>query len=161
MIISLENWGRAFLKNRSIIEVVGLVSVIGSLVFVGVEIKQNTAAVRGATQQAVSSQVSEMYRIVSENERMASLVNQALRGDSKKDLTDSDYISFWNFQMMGLRRIENIYLQYKNGLLTEDAFSRIGMGIYRTKLVREVWEERRVDFEKDFVVFFENLRDNE
>jgi len=35
------------------------------------------------------------------------------------------------------------------------------MGIYRTKLVREVWEERRGDFEKDFVVFFENLRDNE
>tara|TARA_B100001741_G_scaffold312856_1_gene317253 strand:- start:1157 stop:1429 length:273 start_codon:yes stop_codon:yes gene_type:complete len=90
------------MTNRSIIEVVGLVSVIGSLVFVGVEIKQNTAAVRGATQQAVSSQVSEMYRIVSENERMASLVNQALQGDSKSDLSDSDYISFWNFQMMGL-----------------------------------------------------------
>ena len=149
------------MKNRSIIEMVGLVSVIGSLVFVGVEIKQNTAAVRGATQQAVSSQVSEMYRIVSENERMASLVNQALQGDTKSDLTNSDYISFWNFQMMGLRRIENIYLQYKNGLLTEDAFSRIGMGIYRTKLVREVWEERRGDFEEDFVIFFENLRDNE
>ena len=63
--------------------------------------------------------------------------------------------------MMGLRRIENIYLQFKNGLLTKDAFSRIGMGIYRTKLVREVWEERSVDFEKDFVIFFENLRDNE
>ena len=63
--------------------------------------------------------------------------------------------------MMGFRRIENIYLQYKNGLLTEDAFSRIGMGIYRTKLVREVWEERRGDFEQDFVIFFENLRDNE
>ena len=78
------------MKNRSIIEMVGLVSVIGSLVFVGVEIKQNTAAVRGATQQAVSSQVSEMYRIVSENERMASLVNQALQGDTKSDLTDSD-----------------------------------------------------------------------
>ena len=135
--------------------------MVGSLVFVGIEIKHNTSAVRGATQQAVSSQVSEMYRIVSESERMAELINRALKGASKNDLSEADYVSFWNFQMMGLRRIENIYLQFKNGLLTEDAFSRIGMGIYRTKLVRKVWEERRGDFEKDFVIFFENLRDNE
>ena len=149
------------MHKRNIIEIVGIVSVVGSLVFVGIEIKQNTSAVRGATQQAVSSQVSEMYRIVSENERMAELINRALNGASKSDLSEADYVSFWNFQMMGLRRIENIYLQFKNGLLTTDAFSRIGMGIYRTKLVREVWEERRGDFEKDFVIFFENLRDNE
>jgi hypothetical protein len=149
------------MHKRNIIEIFGIISVVGSLVFVGIEIKQNTSAVRGATQQAVSSQVSEMYRIVSESERMAELMNGALKGASKSDLSESDYVSFWNFQMMGLRRIENIYLQYKNGLLTEDAFSRIGMGIYRTKLVREVWEERKGDFEKDFVIFFENLRDNE
>jgi|TARA_Y100000996_G_C22513093_1_gene639262 hypothetical protein len=149
------------MQKRNIIEIFGIISVVGSLVFVGIEIKQNTSAVRGATQQAVSSQVSEMYRIVSESERMAELMNGALKGASKSDLSESDYVSFWNFQMMGLRRIENIYLQYKNGLLTEDAFSRIGMGIYRTKLVREVWEERKGDFEKDFVIFFENLRDNE
>tara|TARA_S200000501_G_scaffold62231_1_gene52902 strand:+ start:1196 stop:1645 length:450 start_codon:yes stop_codon:yes gene_type:complete len=149
------------MQKRNIIEIFGIISVVGSLIFVGIEIKQNTSAVRGATQQAVSSQVSEMYRIVSESERMAELMNGALKGASKSDLSESDYVSFWNFQMMGLRRIENIYLQYKNGLLTEDAFSRIGMGIYRTKLVREVWEERKGDFEKDFVIFFENLRDNE
>ena len=149
------------MQKRNIIEIFGIISVVGSLIFVGIEIKQNTSVVRGATQQAVSSQVSEMYRIVSESERMAELMNGALKGASKSDLSESDYVSFWNFQMMGLRRIENIYLQYKNGLLTEDAFSRIGMGIYRTKLVREVWEERKGDFEKDFVIFFENLRDNE
>ena len=124
-----------------------------------VEINQNTTAVRGATQQAVSSQVSEMYRLVAENERMSLLLSQAFKGISKSDLSESDYISLWMFQMMGLRRIENIYLQYKNGLLTEDAFSRIGMGIYRTKIVREIWEERRGDFEPDFADFFEVLRD--
>jgi len=149
------------MQKRNIIEIVGIVSVVGSLVFVGIEVKQNTSAVRGATQQAVSSQVSEMYRIVSESERIAELINRALKGASKSDLSEADYVSFWNFQMMGLRRIENIYLQYKNGLLTEDAFSRIGMGIYRTKLVSEVWEERKGDFEKDFVIFFEELRDGD
>ena len=147
------------MQNRKIFEIVGIVSVVGSLLFVGIEINQNTTAVRGATQQAVSSQVAEMYRIVAENERIALLLSQSFKGISKKDLSESDYVSLWNFQMMGLRRIENIYLQYKNGLLTEDAFSRIGMGIYRTKIVREIWEERRGDFEPDFADFFEVLRD--
>ena len=105
--------------------------------------------------------MSEMYRIISENERMADIMNRAFKGATKADLSEPDYVSFRAFQMMGLRRIENIYLQYKNGLLTEDAFSRIGMGIYRTKLVREVWDERRNHFEKDFAEFFERLRDNE
>ena len=98
--------------KRNIIEIIGIVSVVGSLIFVGIEIKQNTSAVRGATQQAVSSQVSEIYRIIAENQRMASLLNQAFKGNSKSDLSESDYVSFWAFQMMGLRRIENIYLQY-------------------------------------------------
>ena len=65
------------MKNRKFFEVIGLFSVVGSLIFVGVEIKQNTTAVRGATQQAVSSQVAEMYRILAENERMANLVSIA------------------------------------------------------------------------------------
>ncbi len=148
------------MKNRKIFEVIGLFSVVGSLIFVGIEIKQNTTAVRGATQQAVSSQVAEMYRILAENERMANLVSIASKGVNKSDISESDYVSFWSFQMMGFRRIENIYLQYKNGLLTEDAFSRIGMDIYKTKLVRGIWDERKGDFEPDFVKFFEQLRDN-
>ena len=88
------------MQKRNIIETVGIVSVVGSLVFVGVEIKQNTSAVRGETQQAVSSQVSEMYRIVSENERMAGLMNRAIKGATKSDLSEADYVSFWNFQMI-------------------------------------------------------------
>lgn len=147
------------MEKRKIIEIGGLISVIGSLIFVGVEINQNTAAVRGATQQNVSSQVNEMYRIVAENERMSILISKCFQGISKEDLTESDYISLWNFQMMGFRRIENIYLQYKNGFLKEEAFERIGMGIYRTKIVRQIWDERRDDFQPEFAKFFERLRD--
>ena len=149
------------MSNKYIFEIGGAIGLIGSLIFVGIEIRQNTTAVRGATQQAVSSQVAEMYRIGAENERMAELVSKAFQDISKTDISEGDYVSLWMYQMMGFRRIENIYLQYKNGLLTKDAFSRIGMGIYRTKIVREIWEERRGDFEPDFAEFFEELRDKE
>ena len=150
------------MKNRQIFEIIGLLSVIGSLIFVGIEINQNTAAVRGATQQEVSSQISEFYKIGIENERMAYITYQAMNGDiTKDDLNDTDYQRFLFLSMMGFRRVENVYLQYKNGFLDKVAFDRIGMSFYRTNLVREIWEERREAFDPEFAEFFEELRDNQ
>jgi hypothetical protein len=147
------------MKSRTIVEIGGMISVIGSLIFVGVEISQNTAAVRGATQQEVSYQISEMYKMGVENEKIAYIMSQAYKGIRKSDLNETDYTRFWLFSLMGLRRIENIHLQYKNGFLSEDAFERIGMGFYQTPLVREIWEERKNGFEPEFVTFYEALRD--
>ena len=147
--------------SRKYMEIIGFVSVVASLIFVGVEINQNTNALRGETQQNVSMQVNDMYKMVAENERIARLISLCFEGITKEDLSESDYISLWNFQMMGFRRIENIYLQYKNGILKEDAFQRIGMGIYQTKIVRQIWKERKGDFEPEFVNFFEDLRDKD
>ena len=56
--------------------------------------------------------------------------------------------------------VENIYLQYKNGFLDEEAFDRIGMGFYQTLLLREIWDERREAFDPEFARFFEKLRDS-
>ena len=55
--------------------------------------------------------------------------------------------------MMGFRRIENIYLQYKNGILKEDAFQRIGMGIYQTKVVRQIWKEKKEILNLNLLIF--------
>jgi|TARA_B100000902_G_C27292539_1_gene907996 hypothetical protein len=149
------------MNNRIVLEGVGIFSVIGSLLFVGVEIRQNTSAVRGATQQDISYQISEMYKIGVENEKIASIMSRSYQGLKKKDLTDTEFLQFWLFSMLGYRRVENIYLQYKNGFLTEEAFDRIGMSFYRTPIQLEIWKERREDFDPEFASFFEQLRDGE
>ena len=149
------------MSNKYIFEIGGAIGLIGSLIFVGIEINQNTAAVRGATQQEVSYQISEFYKIGIENERMAYITYQAMNGKiSKNDLNETDYQRFLFLSMLGFRRVENVYLQYKNGFLDKVAFERIGMRFYRTNLVREIWEERREAFDPDFAEFFEELRDN-
>ena len=148
------------MNNRIILEGVGIFSVIGSLLFVGVEIRQNTAAVRGATQQDISYQISEMYKIGVENDKIASIMTRSYQGLKKSDLTDTEFLQFWLFSMLGYRRVENIYLQYKNGFLTEEAFDRIGMSFYRTPIQLEIWKERKDDFDPEFASFFETLRDS-
>tara|TARA_B100000029_G_C17068376_1_gene775883 strand:- start:77 stop:529 length:453 start_codon:yes stop_codon:yes gene_type:complete len=149
------------MNQQKIIEIIGLISVVGSLIFVGVEISQNTAAVRGATQQEISEQVSELYRIIVENEKFSELDVKVLDGVTKNELSKNDYNRYTHYSLMAFRRIENIHLQYKNGFLNENAFNRIGMPFYRLPLLKEIWEDQKHAFEPEFAEFFEKLRDGE
>ena len=148
------------MNKRAFIEIFGLISVIGSLLFVGVEISQNTQAVRGATHQAVSDQASELYLEIASDERLSRLAYEMLVMNIKRDeLSTTDQMSLDFIQLMGFRRVENIFLQYKNGILSEDAINRIGMDSYRKAFSRDSWEMFKTGFDPHFVIFFEELRD--
>ena len=147
--------------KRQYIEIAGLVSIIASLIFVGAEIRQNTIAIRGATQQEISLQLSEMLTLVVENERLAYLMDEAFNGITKAELSKVDFSTFRAFANIGFRRIENIYLQHQNGFISDDAFQRIGWDYYRTPLLREIWEDRKKGFNSDFVIFYEKMRDKD
>ena len=147
--------------KRQYIEIAGLVSIIASLIFVGAEIRQNTIAIRGATQQEISLQLSEMLTLVVENERLAYLVDEAYNGTTKAELSKVDFSTFRAFANIGFRRIENIYLQHMNGFVNEDAFQRIGWDYYQSPLLREIWEDRKKGFNTDFVIFYEKIRDKD
>ena len=147
--------------KRQYIEIAGLVSIIASLVFVGAEIRQNTIAIRGATQQEISLQLSEMLTLVVENERLAYLMDEAFNGITKAELSKVDFSTFRAFANIGFRRIENIYLQHQNGFISDDAFQRIGWDYYQSPLLREIWEDRKKGFNSDFVIFYEKMRDKD
>ena len=145
--------------KRQYIEIAGLLSIIASLIFVGAEIRQNTIAIRGATQQEISTQISDMLALIVENERIAYLVDEAFNGITTSKLSQEDYSRFRAFATIGFRRIENIYMQHMNGFVNEDAFQRIGWDYYQSPLLREIWEDRKKGFNPDFVEFYEQMRD--
>ena len=66
--------------NRTIVEIIGFLSLVGSLAFVGVEIRQNTSAVRGATNQAISDQVGELMLTIATDDNLARLVKRLYDG---------------------------------------------------------------------------------
>ena len=76
--------------NRNTIELIGFVSVIASLIFVGMEIRQNTTAVRGATNQAISDQATELYLAMATNRNLASLTVKLYDGAFRKDFDPID-----------------------------------------------------------------------
>ena len=77
----------------------------------------------------------------------------------RENLSSTDQISLDFVILTGLRRVENIYLQYLDGILSNDAFDRIGMNFYRIQYAKETWEKYKGGFDSDFVTFFEAFRD--
>ena len=151
--------------KKDIIEIIGLLAIIGSLIFVGIEIRQNSLALRGETHQSISEQVTELYMNIASDERLSKLVSQMLLFNSandslRNDLSAADQLSLDFIVLTGLRRVENIYLQESDGILSENAFDRIGLEFYQTTFSRETWEKYKTGFDKSFINFFEKLRDN-
>tara|TARA_Y100001968_G_C19175252_1_gene627704 strand:- start:86 stop:538 length:453 start_codon:yes stop_codon:yes gene_type:complete len=149
------------MKKKDIIELLGIIAIIGSLIFVGVEIRQNSLAIRGSTHQSISEQVTTLYLKVAGDKRLSKLVSDMLPNDSLRNkLNATDQLSLDFIILTGLRRIENIYLQKLDGILSEKAFERIGLEFYRTQYSREAWEKYKSGFESSFIDFFEKLRDS-
>ncbi len=148
--------------RKEIIEILGIVTIIGSLIFVGIEIRQNSLSIRGATYQSIAEQVTKLYMDVAADERLSELVSQMLPNDNdtlRNQLNAADRLSLDFIVLTGLRRIENIYLQQLDGILSNQAFERIGLEFYQTKYSRETWERYKAGFDSSFIKFFEELRD--
>ncbi|SVE27930.1 uncharacterized protein METZ01_LOCUS480784, partial [marine metagenome] len=56
--------------KKEIIEILGILAIIGSLIFVGIEIRQNSLEIRGSTQQSISEQVAKLYLHIAGDERL-------------------------------------------------------------------------------------------
>jgi len=147
--------------NRNKLELIGFISVIASLIFVGMEISQNTTAVRGATNQAISDQVSELYLTIATDKNLAGLVDRLYDGVPRENFDPIDDIQLFLTVMTGLRRVENIFLQLEDNILDERAFDRIGLRFYRSTYGRQIWEDNKQFFDRNFVPFFDSLLNNE
>lgn len=147
--------------NRTVIEIIGFLSVVGSLAFVGVEIRQNTSAVRGATNQAISDQVGELMLTIATDDNLAELVKRLYDGETQNQFDPVDDMRLFMTIMTGLRRIENIFLQIEDGILDDRAFDRIGLSFYRSNYGREIWLANRQFFDREFVPFFDELINKE
>ena len=147
--------------NRTIVEIIGFLSLVGSLAFVGVEIRENTSAVRGATNQAISDQVGELMLTIATDDNLARLVKRLYDGETQDQFDPVDDMRLYMTIMTGLRRVENIFLQIEDGILDDRAFDRIGLSFYRSNYGQEIWQANKQFFDREFVPFFEKLLKNE
>ena len=140
-----------------IAEILGIFIVIGSLLFVGIQIRQNTRVIKLSATQNVSHEFREALGIIAADTEMADL---HLRGSRDTNfLSPAEKHRFFIFLNNIYRVYENTYYQYQqgvldsdiwNGMLTQMAFPKNTPGYL------EFWDERKQIFSKEFQTFYEN-----
>ena len=143
--------------SRTWVEVVGSLGVIASLVFVGLEVRQNTAAVRGATYQAIADASQEQTLWFADNEEIRHLQVRTFLGDTEEDFTPEENLMLTSNYAMVVRRVENVFVQVREGLVEEEAVLRFrpAGNFFTPPRFREYWEVYAPQLEPEFRAYFE------
>ena len=148
--MSIQDWG-------AIGELVGGVGIIVSLIYVGVQIRQNTIITRVSTTQAFAEQLNMIVMPISRGD-FRDIYWRGISGISKLEGSELAAFGAWLSQLM--RFWETVYFQRQEGVLDErlwsgwntqfrDSFGYAG--------IREFWSIRRHQFNEEFCDFVDQL----
>jgi hypothetical protein len=147
------------MSGKAVRDTIGFIGVVASLVFVGLEIRQNTAMARGQTRQDLAALNQEYLLLRVTSPELSDLMSRAwmLEGDlTGLEATRAN----WMMRLV-LRRLENVYLQYSEGLVDESALNSYGLlanATFECARFSDFWVTRdeRAVYDPEFVRFFED-----
>ncbi len=146
-------------KRKDIIEAVGLVAIVASLLFLGVEIQQNTAAIELSTAQSFQSDFRAHELVIAQDGDLADLLQRGK--EDMSGLTQAELIRVRLLESSVLRAWANLYYHYSKGALEERLWfgqvRRMKQSWRRNSTMRYFWEDLKTTFEPDFVVFMETV----
>jgi len=140
------------------------VGVLAGIVFLGVEIQQNTTMVRAQTRDAMTEKQIAYYELNINNIEAANIFRN-IENASEVDRTSNEYRQFTLITLAQLRMWENELYQYRQGLfdLQElESRRRFWATTLRSTSLsgqarREVWENQKEFFAPDFIEVLETL----
>ena len=134
-------------------EVIGVLGVIASLIFVALEIRQNTDAIRSATVQDISRWSYDASMAALEYPELISARKAACTGDLTEDQRPVLFVYYASL----LRLQANRFQQAQLGILDEDLALNLGGrgGAYTNPFFVEAWSILQDDFGPDFRKFIE------
>jgi hypothetical protein len=137
----------------SIAEIASAAAVVVSLIYVGVEVSQNTAAVKASTQQAMIDYGREQSEILVTDDRLADLVSRG--EESPGSLTPHERRQFYEFTTWRLSMWELSFLNHRSGLIDEEMWLAWD-GYYRLLVsdragYRAFWSDTRPQWDPRFM----------
>lgn len=146
------------MSGKAVRETMGFLAVVAGLVFVGLEIQQNTTVARAATRQALADASTSLgLRLLDPNlsQQYEEAIN--LPEGEEIDCADAHYEAcVYMFTL--LRHHENVFLQVQERVVDETVFASYGWAnnpTYSGPSFSGVWFQVRQRFDPDFVAAFE------
>ena len=131
------------------IQLLGMLGVLGGLIFVGLEMQQTqNIAIAGQAQARAEMNSASVHAAIE-----AGIDFHSQKNGSNIQLSEES-IQQRNYANLAYARIENDYYQYQQGLMSEEAWQRKLLSIigwYENCNVWEIWERRKQFFVDDLV----------
>lgn len=148
------------MSNRAplIAQVLSASAVVLGLVFVGFELRQNTAMMRGSTMQSISDKYVD-YVTALVDSVPADLMRRVHDGEAMEDFTPIENTQVNILFNAFVQMLENSFNQHREGLVSEAVFDSYGWtwGMIQTARFEEYWRNRSSPHvtSPEFVEFFE------
>ncbi len=141
----------------NIAEVFGMILVAITLIFLTVQVRQNTKALKSSAASSAHEQVgTQLYRPLATDESLADIFVRGL--DDPSSLSTVETARFFAFWMNAIFTLQNWFYQWRQGALDEafwTSFSIIMANNSPTPGFRLFWERRKYLFTEDFVNYCE------
>lgn len=144
------------MAKTSIRELVAAGGVILSLLFVGLEIRANTNAVRGATIQGISDQSITVTLAIAEIPELRAAYSKVLAG-REQELTLAEEDAVTQLYSAAMRISENRFRQLDLGVLDSPGAVGGGAALYRVPFFGAYWATRGSEYPDDFIDYVERV----
>lgn len=153
--MTLEEW--AFVA-----QIVSAIAVVASLVFVGIQLRHATAAIRATSSQAHSSLYTDLVQSIIDNADFARAWSIGIN-DPKK-LSEEEWVRFVAYASALFRLYESSRVQWLNGRLDEEhwhTIERQAADFGHLPGLQSAWELRSHWYSPEFRAWFDALAPSE
>jgi hypothetical protein len=144
--MKLKNW-------KDLVELVGIAAIVVSLFFVGLELRQNTDAVKASSIDGLSSLSQEFYLLMASDPELTRIFR-----DGRQDmgqLGENDLARFFWIERSRVVRLQTAFLQWQRGTLGDQDWL-----FYRSFVCRESerqsWDSTKTILVPEFVAYSES-----
>ena len=136
-------------KYALLAEIIGGISIVASLLFVGFQINQNSVTVQAQTRLAMTEQARDNIKHSMEPMSLRIMVKLA----NGEELTQEE-VFYSNMEMnLSLRGAENVFYQFRVGTFSDEEFEgyrNYYLGRFSEPRFKEHWARERNIFSRDF-----------
>lgn len=139
-------------------EIIGGIAIVCSLVFVGLQIRQNSRISEVNAYQELISQISTMNTVRIEDPQFANLFWRFNHGE--KPATNTEQAQLEAFLYMVFRQGDLAYQQYDKELIDRDGLVSVlapERVFLNTELGREIWSRLSPSLNPDYVAFLNDI----
>ena len=147
-----------------IADIVAAIGVMGSMIFVGVQVHQSTRSIRASILQQQAGQwqrYAEWWQQLFTNLSDPKIATTFYKGVAGRDLEQAEFSQFFLMCKTLLTGIENLHYQLQEGLADKEVYAGFQVSlkeqVFAFPGIRAMWQLTRHSYGSDFAEFLDEI----